>query len=377
MNIAMVGLRGIGPRVSGSGGIERHVEELAVRLVARGHAVTVFCRGTYVKEKESYYRGVRLLRRPDLPTKHLEAISHTMLSLPSLCRGYDIAHFHAVGPSLCTFVPRLLGRKVVATVHGLDFQRAKWGAGARMALRAGAWAAGRFPHATIVVSKKVERYYQEVFQRKTWCIPNGVNVPVRRDLALLRDKFGLEKGGYFLSLGRLTPEKGLHYLLPAFRRLDTGLKLVLAGVYAFGDDYESRLRELAGDDRRIVFTGGLYGEEKDEAFTNALAFVLPSELEGMPIAMLEAMSYGTPVLASDIEECAEIWLAARQEKDIDLCRHFRARDTDDLHRGLAELLADPGRTAMGERARDYVLERYDWDAITGETLEVYRQALGK
>ncbi len=374
MKIAMVGLRGIGPQIAG--GIERHVEELAVRMAAYGHSVTVFGRSPYVREKDASYRGVRLLGRPVIPTKHLETISHTALCLPSLCHGYDIVHFHAVGPSLCTFVPRLLGRKVVATIHGLDFQRAKWGGIARAALRTGAWAAGRFPNETIVVSRKLRQYYQEVFKRKTWYIPNGVNVPVRRELAILRDKFGLEKDGYFLSLGRLTPEKGLHYLIPAFRRLDTPLKLVVAGMQGLGDDYAKRLRELAGDDRRILFPGALYGEEKDEAFSNAFAFVLPSELEGMPIAMLEAMSYGCPVLASGITECAEIWQAAGEENGIDLCRHFRALDPDDLHRGLTELIADPKRSEMAREARDYVLERYNWDAIVGETLEVYGLALG-
>ncbi len=372
MKIAMVGLRGIGPEVSG--GIERHVEELAVRMAARGHSVTVFCRRPYVPAKESQYRGVRLLSRPVIPTKHLETISHTVLCLPSLVRGYDIAHFHAVGPALCTFVPRLLGRKVVATIHGLDFLRAKWGAVARAALRTGAWAAGRFPNETIVVSRKLRQYYLDAFQKETRYIPNGVNEPVRRGLKRLSEKYGLEKEGYFLSLGRLTPEKGLHYLIQAFRRLDTPLKLVVAGVPGLGEDYAERLQELAGDDRRILFPGPLYGEEKDEAFSNAHAFVLPSELEGMPIAMLEALSYGCPVLSSDIAECAEIWEAAGREKGIDLCRHFRSRDVEDLRRGLAELLTDPKRETLGRDARDYVLERYNWDAIVGETLEVYERA---
>jgi glycosyltransferase involved in cell wall biosynthesis len=373
MNIAMVGLRGIGPRLAG--GVERHVEELSVRMARRGHAVTVFGRSSYVDKHESDYHGVRLLRRPAIRTKHLEAITNTLACLPSIVHGYDIVHFHATGPSLLSFVPRLFGRKVVVTVHGLDYLRAKWGKAARAALYAGAWTAGNIPDKTIVVSEKLRRFYREKFRRETWYIPNGVNAPGIRRLDRLGGKFGLEKGEYILSLGRLTPEKGIHYLIPAFRGLDTPRKLVIAGDQVLGGDYVKRLRDLAGDDSRIVFTGALYGEEKDEAFSNALAFVLPSELEGMPIVMLEAMSYGCPVLSSDIEECAEVWETAWREEGIGICRSFRAKDTDDLRRTLGGLLSDPDRVAMGERAREYVLTRYDWDGITDDTLGVYSLAL--
>lgn len=375
MNIAMVGLRGIGERLAG--GIERHVEELSIRMARRGHAVTVFGRSSYVDEPESDYRGVRLLRRPAIHTKHLEAITHTLACLPSVVHGYDIVHFHATGPSLLAFIPRLLGCKVIVTVHGLDYLRAKWAAIARTALYAGAWTAGNVPNKTIVVSEKLRRFYCEKFRRKTWYIPNGVNPPVLRGLDRLGGRFGLEKGGYILSLGRLTPEKGLHYLIPAFRGLDTPRKLVVAGDQLLGGEYLKRLKELAGDDRRILFTGALYGEEKDEAFSNALAFVLPSELEGMPIVMLEAMSYGCPVLSSDIEECAEVWETARRKQGVEICRSFRNMDADDLRQALLSLLADPDRAAMGERAREYVLARYNWDGITDDTLAVYSLALGQ
>lgn len=375
MNIAMVGLRGIGPNVSG--GVERHVEEIAVRMAGRGHKVTVFGRSAYVHEKESDYRGVRLVRLPAFHSKHLETITNTVASLPFLGRDYDIAHFHATGTSLLSFVPRLLGGKVVATVHGLDYQRAKWGRFARAALYAGAWSAGRFPNRTIVVSRKLRRFYRERFHRDAHYIPNGVNAPVKRRLDALAGRFGLEKDGYLLSLGRLTPEKGVHHLVAAFRGLDTRLKLVVAGDQLLGDDYLRSLRELAAGDERILFTGALYGEEKDEAFSNAFAFVLPSELEGMPIVMLEAMSYGCPVLSSDIEECAEVWEAAEREKGVRLCRSFHNKDVPDLLRALRELLVDEDRTAMGEQAMDYVLARYDWDGIVDETLGVYQSALEK
>lgn len=375
MKIAMVGLRGIGNEISG--GVERHVEELAVRMARLGHAVTVYGRSGYVREKESDYHGVRLVRRPAIHTKHLETISNTLACLPAVCHGYDIAHFHSVGASLLCFAPRMLGRRVVATVHGLDFQRSKWGLCGRAALYSGAWMTSRFPNETIVVSEKIQQYFHEKFNRATWYIPNGVNSPSRRGLGVLGDKFGLQEKGYLLSLGRLTSEKGIHYLIPAFRRLDTPVKLVIAGDQILGNEYLKHLRELAGDDSRIIFTGALYGEEKDEAFSNAIGFILPSELEGMPIVMLEAMSYGCPVLSSDIAECAAVWETARREKGIELCRSFRSRDVEDLFRGLREFLDDPELPAMGEQARNYVLARYNWDGIVEETLKVYSQALNK
>lgn len=366
MKIAMVGLRGIGERLAG--GIERHVEELSTRMARRGHGVTVFGRGKYVDAPEAVYRGVRVLRRPAAHTKNLEAITGTLACLPSVVRGYDIVHFHATGPSLLSFVPRLFGRRVVATVHGLDYQRAKWGKVAKTALYAGAWTAGNIPNETIVVSEKLRRFYRETFRRETRYIPNGVNAPAKRKLALLAAKFGLEKDGYVLSLGRLTPEKGFHHLIPAFRGLDTARTLVIAGEEFLGGGYLRRLRELAGDDARILFTGALYAEEKDEAFSNAAAFVLPSELEGMPIVMLEAMSYGCPVLSSDIPECAEVWESAAPET---ICRSFRNKDSEDCRRALAALLADPEREAMGTRAERHVLAHFNWDAITDSTLAVY------
>ncbi len=375
MNIAMVGLRSIGNEVSG--GVERHVEELAVRMAKLGHSVTVYGRSRYVREKETYHHGVRLVRRPAIHTKHLETISNTFASLPSLCRGHDIVHFHALGSSLLCFVPRLLGKNVVSTVHGLDFQRSKWGVCGRAALYLGAWVTGRIPNETIVVSEKMQRYYSENFHRATWFIPNGVNAVARRDLGVLRDKFGLREKEYILSLGRLTPEKGIHYLIPAFRQLDTPKKLVIAGDQLLGNEYLKHLRELAEGDSRIVFTGALRGQEKAEAFSNAIGFVLPSELEGMPIVMLEAMSYACPVLSSDISECAAVWETARREKGVEICRSFRSCDVGDLLRGLRKLLDDPERTAMGERAREYVLARYNWDEIVEETLGVYSRALGK
>ncbi|WP_022661399.1 glycosyltransferase family 4 protein [Paucidesulfovibrio longus] len=372
MRIAFLGLRGIAEGVSG--GIERHARELSVRMAALGHEVTVFCRSYWETHPEERYRGVRLKKLPAIRSKHLEAISHTALCQPFVLAGYDVVHFHATGPSLLSWVPRLAGRKVAVTVHGLDWRRAKWGGLASLILRAGAWTSAHCPNATIVVSRELREHYRQVYDRPTTYIPNGVNPPEQRELDRLR-RFGLEPGAYLLSLGRLVPEKGLHTLVEAFRGLDTNLRLVIAGDPALAGDYPARLRALAGDDPRIVFPGPLFGEDKDEAFSNARLFCLPSELEGMPIALLEAMSYGCPALVSDIPECLEV---VRPDGEEPLALDFPCGNAPALNLALdraLHALAPHDLKRLGERARQHVLAEYDWDRITRETLHVYETML--
>jgi glycosyltransferase involved in cell wall biosynthesis len=371
----MLGFRGIGDTLPG--GIERHAAELAWRMVEKGHAVDVFCRPGYVPDPPAPYKGVTRILKPAVRTKHLEAITHTLACLPAIAFGYDIIHFHAMGPSLLSGIPRLFLRNVVATVHGLDFERAKWGRVASLALRAGAWAAGTFPDATIVVSRTLEDYYRDAMKRETVYIPNGVSEPAHRPLDLLARKFGLEPGGYFLSLGRLTPEKGVHRLIAAFQKVDTAKRLVVAGDEMLDRSYTKKLREVAGCDPRIVFSGGIYGAEKDEAFSNAFAFVLPSEVEGLSVVMLEAMSYRCPVLTSDIPENMEISRGAESEQGKPACRFFKSGDVDDLARALAGLLNDGELPAMASRARDFVLSRYGWDEMKDRTLAVYERVAGE
>ncbi|MGE4291128.1 MAG: glycosyltransferase family 4 protein [Desulfovibrio sp.] len=382
MRLAFLGLRGIAEGVSG--GIERHVRELALRMAAQGHEVTVFCRARYETHPDTFFRGVRLIKLPALSSKHLEAISHTALCQPFVLFGYDVVHFHATGPSLLSWLPRLTGRTVAVTVHGLDWRRAKWGKLASLVLRAGAWTSAHCPQTTIVVSRELQRHYQAVYGRETVYIPNGVNPPTLRPLERLR-RFGLEERGYLLSLGRIVPEKGLHDLVTAFRAWDTDLKLVLAGDPGHAEAYAARLRGLAGDDPRIVFTGALYGADKDEVFSNARLFCLPSELEGMPIALLEAMSYGCACLVSDIPECLEVVRPQSAPQDVHedalasqepLALVHVAKDASDLGRALRALPGEDALARMGARARKHVLACYDWDGITARTLSTYHAALG-
>lgn len=291
--------------------------------------------------------------------------------------GYDVVHFHALGPSLFSWLPRMFSTKVIVTVHGLDFQRPKWNGMAKAILRAGAWTSAKCPHQTIVVSRVLQRHYEEIYGRSPVYIPNGVTAPSTRPLDALAKRFGISKHKYILSLGRLVPEKGLHTLIEAFKCIRSDVRLVIAGDSSHSDDYVRRLRSLAQDDGRIIFTGSLHGEEKDEAFSNAMFFVLPSELEGMPITLLEAMSYGCPVIASDIPECREVSQAPglALEPEGYACGIFKVGNLQSLIVELERMLSDPSLPTKGQLARKHVLQTYNWDLITHRTLEVYGQAM--
>ncbi len=370
MKIAMIGQKGI-PAVLG--GVERHVEELSARLAARGHEVTVFCRPYYTSHR-GQWRGVRLVLLPSIRTKHLDAITHTAFATASALTGeYDILHYHAIGPSSLSFLPRMLGKRVVATVHALDWLRRKWGAGARTFLKIGEVVAARFPNEVITVSRLLQERFRKVHRRETHYIPNGVILGRKRPVKEL-SRFGLESGKYVLYLGRFVPEKACHVLVEAFRGLRTDMKLALVGDTAFSGDYLRSLQDAAKGDSRIVFTGAVQGQLKDEAFSNAALFVLPSELEGLPIALLEALSYGTCVLASDIPENVE---ALRDGNGALHGELFRAGSVDSLRMRISDLLESPGRRrAIGESGREFVLRTYDWDEIARTTEQIYHQATG-
>jgi glycosyltransferase involved in cell wall biosynthesis len=376
MRIAFLGFRSVG---TGSGGVERHVYELTVRLAALGHDIRVFYRSRYQTSLPDPGLGLRMIPKPAVYSKHLENVSHTLCSLPDAIRDSDIIHFHSMGPTLLSWIPKLFRKPVLATIHSLDFQREKWNAFARKVLYLSAWTSIAFPDATISVSRPMAGFYRENFGKAPVYIPNGINAPTRRPLERLRH-LGLEEKGYILALGRLVPEKGYHYLIRAFRALDTDLKLVVAGAHTHTPEYVESLAALAGGDPRILFPGPIYNEEKDEIFSNARLFVLPSDLEGMPIVMLEAMSYGCPVLVSDIPANLDVMSgdreASRRALSGELGHFFRAGDIPGLTGLLAYLLQDSGLSAMGLRGREFVLGEYRWDAIVEQTLELYRRVLG-
>jgi glycosyltransferase involved in cell wall biosynthesis len=363
LRVAFIGGRGVIGKYSG---IEGYYEEVGQRLAAAGHEVTVYCRNYFTPRQEKYH-GMRLVHLPAPRSKHFETFIHTLLSsLHSLSKPYDIVHYHTLGPALFSFIPRLAGKKTVVTVQGLDWQRKKWGRFASAVLRFGEYAALRFPDQTTVVSKTLRSYYRERYGANTRYVANG---------ALLRDKrpasgiheFGLETGGYILFLGRFSPEKNCHLLVEAYEQIDTTVKLVLAGGGRTSDAYAQALRRHASDRVRIL--NYVSGDAFDALLTNAMLFVLPSDLEGLSLALLEAMGAGLCVLVSDIPENVELME--------DAGFMFRHGDIADLSRMLRLLIrADALRAEAGRAARNRIEERYLWPKIAKEIEEVYQEMMG-
>lgn len=360
MRIAMIGQKGIPATY---GGIERHVEEIGVRLAERGHEVDVFSR-FYYSHQHGSYRGVRIRRLPSINTKHFDAITHCAFStFDALFRRYDIVHYHALGPSVFARLPRLVGSRTVVTVHGLDWERGKWGRMAQWFLRSCEIPAVRFPDRTIVVSRTLRDYFDRKYKVKTVMIPNGANPGVHRPLNKLK-RFGLDGSPYILFVGRLVPEKGCHHLIEAFRGLDTDARLVLAGGSSFSDGYVDSLMKIRDNDERIVMLGYVYGDVLDELWSNAYLVVQPSVLEGLSISLIEAITHGKCVLASDIPENLEV---------VEDCAvTFQTRDVNDLRAKMRHLLDHPSEVAIvAERCRRHAERHYSWSRIVDATEAVY------
>jgi glycosyltransferase involved in cell wall biosynthesis len=374
-SIAFIGQRGVPATI---GGIEHHVEEIGARLVARGHDVTVYTRANYVSNHVTEYRGMRVRYIPTAPTKHLEALVHSGLSTAvAMMPGpnhADILHYHAIGPSVFTPLPRALtSRGVVLTVHGLDYDRDKWGVGARTALRSAGWISAHVPHATITVSKNLADFYLRRYGRVAHYIPNGVAAPVDRPPRLISERFGLRGRDYALFLGRLVPEKAPDLLLRAFHAVHTSSRLVIAGGSSFTDSYVQQLEALAARDPRVLMVGTVQGELLQELYSNAALFVLPSRLEGLPLTLLEAASYRLPLVASDIPPHREII-----GDDGPGGRMFPSGDENALAAALTETLEDLDAAFAGARLLgDRVTGDYDWDKATDATEAVYAAVLGR
>ncbi len=360
MRIAMIGLKG----VPFPAGIENFTEQIGWRLAARGHQVTVYVR-PYVDVGETH-RGMRIRRLPSINTKHLDAVSHTLLaSLDVLFSDADVVHYHALGPSVFAFLPRLRGLKTIVHVHGLDWQRAKWSPLASRLLRTAEYSAVYFPHRTVAISTALVRYLEGKYRRRVDHVPTGVESYEYREPREIA-RWGLGKENYILFLSRLVPEKGCHYLIDAYERLATDKRLVIAGPASGSDAYAAGLRRTTNPN--IVFTGAVTGRLLEELFSNAYVFVLPSEVEGLPHALLQALSHQRCVLASDIEGNLEALGGCGVT--------FRSRDSHDLQDKLQQLVDHPDvvrRCAAGGQAR--VRECYAWDTVVDNLEALYAGCL--
>ena len=369
IRVAMIGQKGYPPV---HGGIEKHVAELAARLPDLGCEVDIYSRPHYSDvEGPADLPGVRVIRLPSIPTKHLDAISHTVVSTGhALFRDADVVHYHALGPGLLSGFPRWFNRQAsVVTVHGLDWQRDKWGGFARGVLRLGESASVTMPDATIVVSKALREHYLEQHRKATHYIPNGIVAPVYREPDLVRSA-GIA-GKFVLFVGRLVPEKGCHLLLEAWRRLPRDIReefeLVIAGDAGFTTGYVEELRAAAP--AGVRFLGYVHGPILEELYTNASLVVLPSTLEGLSITLLEGMSYARCCLVSDIPPNVE---AAGGEAVL-----FKSGDSADLGARLAALLADPAEMERrGAAGQIRAIENYSWDRVAAMTADLYREIAG-
>lgn len=336
---------------------------LSRELAARGHEVTVYCRKWYSREQtESFQRpGVHRVFTPGIATKHLDAITHTLsASLDVMLRRADVVHYHALGPASLAPLARLAHLPVVVTVHGLDWQRAKWGAAATWCLRTAERVAARFANRLLVVSPTLCDHFAQEHRAEATFVANGV-IPIQYHDPVNLSQWGLKPKKYLLTVARLVPEKGLHYLIEAFVGMDLDYKLVIAGGGELNPGYEEQLKQLADD--RVVFTGNADRKLLSELYSHAEMFVLPSDLEGMSIALLEAMHIGLPVLVSDIPQngCvveSDVWT-------------FRAGDVEDLRRKLGEMLANPELLRRSSESAARRADAWKWSNVADQLELIY------
>lgn len=369
MRIAMIGQKRTGSR---EGGVEVVVTELATRMAALGHEVTCYDRsgtdvnGNAAPSEPCTYQGVRVVPVKTVDVKGLAAFTSAYAATcAALKDGPDVIHYHAEGPCNALPVAARTGIRTVATIHGLDWQRAKWGGLASRVIKRGEAEAARRASSLIVLSKSVQTYFRDEYGRDVELVPNGVGIPEQKPADLITKIWGLKKDSYVLFLGRVVPEKRPELLVEAFRSLETDKRLVIVGGSSDTSTYFGQVSEAAARDPRVVMAGFVEGPALAELYSNAFCYVLPSDVEGMPMSLLEAMSYGCCCITSDLPECADVTGPAGLV--------FPRGDADGLRDALAALVADPARAvALGGAARRRVEAEYDWDTVVRRTLEIYR-----
>ena len=374
MKIAMIGHKRIPSR---EGGVEVVVEELATRLVKDGNQVDVYNRkGKNVqdkradkKKKRKEYKGTRIITIPTINKKGIDATIYSFFAtIRALFGRYDVIHYHAEGPCAMIWIPHLFGIKTVATIHGLDWKRNKWGSFATKYIKFGEKMAAKYADEIIVLSKGVQQYFLDTYKRKTNFIPNGVNIPTIRESRIIKEKYGLEKDSYILFLARIVPEKGVHYLITAYKQINTKKKLVIAGGSSHTNNYLKEIKAMVKDDDRIIMTGFVQGKELEELYSNCFIYCLPSDVEGMPISLLEAMSYGCRCLVSDIEENVQVVK--------DYAFKFKKSNVEDLKEQLKKAIKENKKIDKDEIGK-YISENYNWDSIVLKNEKIYERLINE
>lgn len=372
MKICMIGHKSVPSR---DGGIEIVVEELASRMVEKGNDVTLYNRKRNNNKLNSNYKGIKLEDVYTINKKSLDAIVYSYFATKKVIKAakkgkFDVVHFHAEGP--CNFLNKfgILGSKkrrkmpkVVVTIHGLDWQRGKWGGLATKILLRGERQAVKYADEIVVLSKNNQKYFKEKYGRDTIFIPNGVSPAIIHSPEIIKEKWGLEKDNYVLFLARIVPEKGVHYLINAWKmvkaKIKTEKKLVIAGGSSHSQDYFNQIKQMVGNDSSIVMTDFVCGQTLQELYSNAYLYVLPSDIEGMPMSLLEALSYGNQCLVSNIPENTEVITND--------CYTFEKGNVDDLANKFIEILN------VNVNTHQKLTQVYSWDDVVNRTLDLYER----
>ena len=370
LNIVMLGHKRIPSR---EGGVEVVVEALSTRMAALGYPVTCLNRTGHHVSGEAFdsvkmdrYKGVRIKRVPTINARGMAAVTSSLSGGILAALGpWNVVHYHAEGPCLSMWIPKLFGKRCIATVHGLDHQRAKWGFAGRLVILLGERMAVRCADEIIVLSENVQKYFKEKYGRDTMVIPNGVNRPEKLAPNLITEKYGLKGDDYLLFVGRIVPEKGPQYLIEAFKMMNTDKKLVIAGGASDTAEFYDLVREMNTLGDKIIFTDFIQGDLLREIYSNAYCYILPSDLEGMPLTLLEAMSFGNCCVTSDIAECADVVGSYGVT--------FKANNVVDLAEKLQDLCDHPDKVQdIRDASARFLFENHDWNKTVEQTLALYR-----
>lgn len=370
MKLAMIGHKRIPSR---EGGIEIVVEQLSTRLVEKGHSVTAYNRrGSHVSGKEydtavgKNYKGIKIKSVFTFQNSKLNAIVYSFLAtIRASFSRCDVVHIHAEGPASMCLIPKLFGKRVIVTIHGLDWKRSKWGGFATKFLKFGEKTAVKYADEIIVLSENMKQYFLDTYNRETVFIPNGITKPQIKSDDKIKEKYGIAKDEYILFLGRIVPEKNVDLLIKAFKKIYTNKYLVIAGGASHTSDYFEQVQKLAENDDRIIFTNFVQGEILEQLYSNAYIYCLASEVEGMPLSLLEAMSYGNCCLISDIEECTQVCG--------DNAVTFKSGSEQELKDKLEMLINSPDKVnELKKISSDFICSKYNWDDIVAQTEKLYK-----
>ena len=372
MKVAMIGHKIVPSR---RGGIENVLTSLCPLLAESGVDVTCYNRSTDKVENEyidmvdhNKYRGVTLKKAWTIEAKGISAmISSFTAAISATFAGFDVLHFHAEGPCAAMWIPKMFGKRCVATVHGLDWQREKWsGSFASKYIKFGEKVMVKCADEIIVLSESAKAYFKETYNRDTVLIHNGIDKPTIKQAEKITELYGLSKGDYICTVSRLTAEKGLHYLIEAYNNIKTDKKLVIAGDTSDTDEYVAYIKQMAGDNPNIIFTGFISGDILKEIYSNAYIVAVPSDIEGMSISLLEALAYGNAVLCSDIPENTLV----TEDKAI----NFKKSDVADLQNKLQNMCDDNLCVEnLKHGVDDFILEEYNWNDVAVATRNLYEK----